>query len=185
MTFGVKMVGWDGRPRGHVRKAPGVAQGGGPVSVLRRGPGHRLARGLRRQVPAGRLPLHVRSFQGRPRESGRGDPGDGRGSVGACVVTEPCAAFVCLCRYEGTGPYWMPQRWYKCKSCTRDEVGVDGGVGLCSSCARSCHEGHELVEQEYSPFYCDCPLGGFPSILCRKRRQPKVASNTTEAASIS
>lgn len=108
-----------------------------------------------------------------------------KGIVGTCAVTEPCAVFVCLCRYEGTGPYWMPQRWYKCKSCTRDEVGVDGGVGLCASCARSCHEGHELVEQEYSPFYCDCPLGGFPSILCRKRRQPKVASNTTEAASIS
>lgn len=80
-------------------------------------------------------------------------------------IREDCLPGGRCCTFRGTGPYWVRQQWYKCLTCA--EAGrADNGAGLCAVCARCCHVGHELVEQELSPFYCDCPSGGFRGIPC-------------------
>lgn len=59
-----------------------------------------------------------------------------------------------LCTYTTTGDQYVEQHWYFCYSC--DLAGSDG---VCSVCARLCHQGCELAYSKFSRFFCDCGHG--------------------------
>jgi len=58
------------------------------------------------------------------------------------------------CTFVVTGPKFVNQTWYFCKTC-----GLDGNKGCCQGCANTCHKGHELSEARISSFFCDCGAG--------------------------
>lgn len=62
-----------------------------------------------------------------------------------------------LCTYTTTGDQYVEQHWYFCYSC--DLAGTDG---VCSVCARLCHQGCELAYSKFSRFFCDCGHGSEP-----------------------
>lgn len=65
-----------------------------------------------------------------------------------------------ICTLAATGTQFEPQKVFQCFSCA-----LDGEVGVCSSCAESCHRGHQLDAGRWSEaFFCDCAL--LPSCQC-------------------
>jgi len=59
----------------------------------------------------------------------------------------------CTFLLSGSGKY-LKQKNYRCITC-----GMTGNVTLCESCAKTCHEGHQLEETGYATCYCDCGAG--------------------------
>ncbi|CDF35829.1 unnamed protein product [Chondrus crispus] len=62
-----------------------------------------------------------------------------------------------LCTYTTTGSQFVEQHWYFCYSCD-----LTGSEGVCSVCARVCHDGCELAFSKFSRFFCDCGAGSDP-----------------------
>ena len=58
------------------------------------------------------------------------------------------------CSFAQTGRSFHRQHWYFCYTCAPEE-----SMGVCSSCARICHRGHQVVYAKYSRFFCDCGAG--------------------------
>jgi hypothetical protein len=73
-----------------------------------------------------------------------------------------------LCSFDASGRHWVEQRWFICKTC-RDS-GAPDGLGVCVACSTHCHAGHEMISQSVSGFYCDCAVGGYPSIPCQRQK---------------
>ncbi|CAG5085609.1 Oidioi.mRNA.OKI2018_I69.PAR.g10942.t1.cds [Oikopleura dioica] len=65
--------------------------------------------------------------------------------------SEKAAKDAKLCTYTHTQREFQSQHWYHCHSCNM----VDS-VGVCSTCAVVCHEGHNLSYAKHSSFFCDC-----------------------------
>lgn len=62
-----------------------------------------------------------------------------------------------LCTYTSTGSQFVEQHWYFCYTCE-----LAGSEGVCSVCARVCHDGCELAYSKFSRFFCDCGAGADP-----------------------
>ena len=56
-----------------------------------------------------------------------------------------------LCTKIATNRKFVIQHVYRCKTCEMKEV--------CSRCAKTCHESHELDYGEFTSTYCDCKCG--------------------------
>ena len=56
-----------------------------------------------------------------------------------------------LCTYSVTQKEFINQHWYHCHTCKM----VDG-VGVCTVCAKVCHQDHDLSYAKYGSFFCDC-----------------------------
>jgi len=56
-----------------------------------------------------------------------------------------------LCTFSKTQRNYQQQHWYMCYTC-----GLNGQEGVCSTCAKTCHKGHEVVYCRISSFFCDC-----------------------------
>ena len=56
-----------------------------------------------------------------------------------------------LCTFLLTGPHFVEQDIYHCRTCK-----LDNKEGVCVVCARTCHEGHDCSFSYRSSFYCDC-----------------------------
>eukprot|EP00466_Bigelowiella_natans_P009329 jgi/Bigna1/137334/aug1.38_g12042 len=59
------------------------------------------------------------------------------------------------CTYCHTEKRHMPQIWMECFTC-----GLTNDRGVCQVCAETCHAGHDLSEEHYSSFFCDCGAEG-------------------------
>jgi hypothetical protein len=56
------------------------------------------------------------------------------------------------CTFPLTGRRQSQQQaWRNCRSC-----GLVDNVGVCVMCAEICHAGHDLGEERFSNFFCDC-----------------------------
>uniref|UniRef100_A0A7S4HJX2 Uncharacterized protein n=1 Tax=Vannella robusta TaxID=1487602 RepID=A0A7S4HJX2_9EUKA len=55
------------------------------------------------------------------------------------------------CTYCVTGPVMTPQEWFECETCN-----LKDGLGCCATCARVCHEGHQLTSKGIHSCFCDC-----------------------------
>ena len=55
------------------------------------------------------------------------------------------------CTFHKTGTVHAPQQWQNCVTC-----GLVDGLGVCVSCAATCHVGHALGPVRSTSFYCDC-----------------------------
>ena len=58
-----------------------------------------------------------------------------------------------ICTYEKTKTSYVKQQFYRCRNCFSDEID-----GVCRSCAKTCHVGHEVVYDGTYPASCDCGL---------------------------
>lgn len=56
-----------------------------------------------------------------------------------------------ICSIAFTGNKYSTQMWYKCHTCFRNDP-----KGICSTCAITCHLGHDVHFGGESDFYCDC-----------------------------
>lgn len=81
-------------------------------------------------------------------------PGSNASNVKA---TEDDTARSSLCTYTSTGSDFVEQHWYFCYTCD-----LAGSEGVCSVCARVCHDGCELAYSKFSRFFCDCGAGADP-----------------------
>eukprot|EP00823_Brevimastigomonas_motovehiculus_P006082 TRINITY_DN479_c0_g1_i5.p1 TRINITY_DN479_c0_g1~~TRINITY_DN479_c0_g1_i5.p1 ORF type:complete len:511 (+),score=65.55 TRINITY_DN479_c0_g1_i5:20-1552(+) len=63
-----------------------------------------------------------------------------------------------LCTYSKFGREYMLQSFYRCRTCN---LLRSNNLGCCVTCARTCHEGHDLQGPEFcnSGFFCDCGAG--------------------------
>lgn len=69
------------------------------------------------------------------------------------------ATFYSQCTAMVTRECYVKMPWYKCLTC----YGANNDTnGVCVSCARRCHKGHELVLHEETEFFCDCGGGDCP-----------------------
>lgn len=67
-----------------------------------------------------------------------------------------CAIDAGVCTFAVTGKQFMPQEWFVCSTCNFGDR-----EGVCASCARRCHRGHQLSAAKPSArFYCDCQATG-------------------------
>jgi len=55
------------------------------------------------------------------------------------------------CTFLKTGKAFIDQPWFYCYTCN-----VVGKYGCCLPCALKCHNGHDIVYNRISQFYCDC-----------------------------
>ena len=55
------------------------------------------------------------------------------------------------CTFSLTKDKHAPQPWRRCFTCN-----LTGQKGVCLRCAERCHAGHDLSEERYSNFFCDC-----------------------------
>ena len=58
----------------------------------------------------------------------------------ACVCLHPVAYERDVCTFNATGRTFCRQKWFSCITC-----GLVKNAGVCQSCARTCHDGHECV----------------------------------------
>lgn len=56
-----------------------------------------------------------------------------------------------VCTYNVTGKQFYVQKWLGCRTC-----GMVGNAGVCLSCARTCHNGHEYVDDDYCTIEMRC-----------------------------
>lgn len=59
------------------------------------------------------------------------------------------------CTFAKTRKNYEFQHWYYCYTC-----GLIGNEGCCSTCATTCHKGHNVVYCKKSSFFCDCSVRG-------------------------
>ena len=59
------------------------------------------------------------------------------------------------CTFHTTGTARSQQQWQNCVTC-----GLVDGLGVCLSCAATCHVGHALGPVRASRFFCDCGSQG-------------------------
>lgn len=57
------------------------------------------------------------------------------------------------CTYTLTGPHYMVQQWYYCRTCNLVDT-----EGVCEVCKDTCHKGHDIDYKHVrlGVFYCDC-----------------------------
>ena len=63
------------------------------------------------------------------------------------------------CTFAVSGRCYVSQEWFNCRTCFGDE----NMVGICLSCARRDHAGHNMDFHETSEFFCDCGPGDGPN----------------------
>eukprot|EP00455_Lapot_gusevi_P030801 TRINITY_DN3317_c0_g1_i2.p1 TRINITY_DN3317_c0_g1~~TRINITY_DN3317_c0_g1_i2.p1 ORF type:complete len:292 (+),score=60.58 TRINITY_DN3317_c0_g1_i2:73-948(+) len=69
------------------------------------------------------------------------------------IENEQCTARV-------AGRFAVHQEFYVCRTCWPDvDMTMSGLQGCCVSCAKSCHEGHELEKKPAGKFRCWCGSG--------------------------
>lgn len=56
-----------------------------------------------------------------------------------------------LCTFTRTQKEFMNQHWYHCHTCKMLD-----GVGVCSVCAKVCHQNHDVTYSKFGSFFCDC-----------------------------
>jgi hypothetical protein len=56
-----------------------------------------------------------------------------------------------VCSFILTGPHFVHQGIWHCKTCK-----LDNRMGVCGICARTCHAGHDVELKYEADFYCDC-----------------------------
>jgi len=66
------------------------------------------------------------------------------------------------CSYSFTKKCHTQQPWWHCKTCY-----PKSNMGCCQVCAMHCHQGHELIKKEPSPFFCDCGAGDPEGFTCK------------------
>lgn len=69
------------------------------------------------------------------------------------------------CTYDGDGPGYMLQPWFKCKTCWGPGAG-DSAFGCCSHCANTCHRGHDLQRCDLANAECDCGQNKHQTAVC-------------------
>jgi hypothetical protein len=82
------------------------------------------------------------------------------------------------CTYDVSGREYVPQRWYTCMTCTPQQEEdsfhwfFEQRMGCCLACAKRCHQGHVLHEEDFSDggFFCDCGAGDLPE-PCKARQE--------------
>eukprot|EP01091_Cochliopodium_minus_P010214 TRINITY_DN2666_c0_g1_i1.p1 TRINITY_DN2666_c0_g1~~TRINITY_DN2666_c0_g1_i1.p1 ORF type:complete len:259 (-),score=69.79 TRINITY_DN2666_c0_g1_i1:29-805(-) len=55
------------------------------------------------------------------------------------------------CTKSLSGTTHMYQNWYQCFTCN-----IENNEGVCETCAKKCHAGHQLSDPNFGKFYCDC-----------------------------
>lgn len=76
-----------------------------------------------------------------------------------------------LCTFTVTQKVFTNQHWYHCHTCKMLD-----GVGVCSVCAKVCHQGHDLTYAKYGNFFCDCGAKEDGSCQALVKRSPQNAS---------
>lgn len=61
-----------------------------------------------------------------------------------------------FCSFSVTGETFIKEKYYRCYTCN---LTPENHMGICESCAKICHKGHNisLVDDDYIFSYCDCP----------------------------
>jgi hypothetical protein len=72
-------------------------------------------------------------------------------------MEEDADADVSLCSYALTGPNLAYQAIYICNTCNQSQ-GDDGADNkcCCESCAKICHDGHDVEFLAFGRGFCDC-----------------------------
>jgi hypothetical protein len=70
-----------------------------------------------------------------------------------------------LCTFTVTKKEFMNQHWYYCHTCKM----VDR-IGMCTICAKVCHNGHDVSYAKYGSFFCDCGAKEDGSCLALTKR---------------
>ncbi|VEL22517.1 unnamed protein product [Protopolystoma xenopodis] len=63
-----------------------------------------------------------------------------------------------VCTFGAARRVFVEQHWYYCYTCRMLD-----SQGVCSTCARVCHAGHDIVYAKSGNFFCDCANGFVPS----------------------
>lgn len=60
------------------------------------------------------------------------------------------------CTNQENGIKYVKQKFYFCYTCDPSL-----NLGVCSVCAKKCHEGHNISPEYFGLFFCDCGIGAF------------------------
>lgn len=79
-----------------------------------------------------------------------------------------------LCTFTRTQKEFMNQHWYHCHTCKMLD-----GVGVCSVCAKVCHQNHDVTYSKFGSFFCDC--GAKEDNSCKALVKRQVAESSKSA----
>jgi len=74
-----------------------------------------------------------------------------------------------VCTFVKTGAQHQTQHFYYCYTCN-----LVNSKGCCTTCAKKCHQGHDVVYARSTRCYCDCGDGTGPNpCKCLKKEAIK------------